>query len=186
MRTLRIERGGRIIIDESPVDTNQLENRSEFLASILNLDIELADDVSITDMIHFFYDAKDLIQSMLSEEYEVVRAVVTSTNMPRNYKQLRIYKSFKIEKELINDEEFIYLIPDIELVPSEPGEEGIKNLGGLPIVIDENVKLIHEDFDTGNKISIDSKTKISLLDLMTCMFDDLPALIKDGLILSHF
>lgn len=185
MRTLRIERGGRIIIDDSPVDINQLENKSEFLASILSLDLELADDISVTDMIHFFYDAKDLIKSMLSEEYEAVRAVVTSSNMPRNYKQLRIYKSFKIEKEAINDEEFIYLIPDIELVPSEPGEEGIKNLGGLPIFIDENISLVHEDFDTGKKISINSKTKISLIDLMTCMFDDLPSLIKEGLLLSH-
>lgn len=54
MRTLRIERGGRIIIDDSPVDINQLENKSEFLASILSLDLELADDISVTDMIHFF------------------------------------------------------------------------------------------------------------------------------------
>lgn len=122
---------------------------------------------------------------MLSEEYEAVRAVVTSSNMPRNYKQLRIYKSFKIEKEAINDEEFIYLIPDIELVPSEPGEEGIKNLGGLPVFIDENINLVHEDFNTGKKIVINSKTKISLIDLMTCMFDDLPSLIKEGLLLSH-
>lgn len=185
MRTLRIERGGKIIIEESSVDTSQLENKSEFLASILNLDIELADDVSIADMIHFFYDAKGLINSMLSEEYEAVRAVVTSANMPRSYKQLRVYKSFKIEKELINDEEFIYLTPEIELVPSEPGEEGIKNLGGLPIIIDESVKLIHEDFDSGNKIVIESKTKISLFDLMTCMFDDLPSLIKEGFLFSH-
>jgi hypothetical protein len=186
MRTLRIERGGRIIIDESPVDINQMENKSEFLASILTLDVELSEDISVTDIIHFFYDAKDLIKSVLSEEYEVVRAVVTSTNLPRNYKHVRVYKSFKIENEILDDnQEFIYLIPEIEMVPCEPGEDGVRGVGGLPIVIDESISLVHDNLETGNKVTIKSKTKISLLDLMTCVFDELPALIKEGLILSH-
>jgi len=186
MRTLRIERGGRIVIDNSPVDINQLENKSEFLASILTLDIELDDNINVTDIIHFFYDTKDLIKSILSEEYEAVRAVVTSTMLPRNYKAVRVYKSFKIETEIIEEnQDFIYLIPEIEMIPCEPFEEGVKNIGSLPIIIDENITLIKEDFNTGEKITIKSKTKISLFDLMTCVFDELPALIKEGLILSH-
>lgn len=186
MRTLRIERGGRIIIDNSLVDINQLDNKSEFLASILTLDVELADDINVADIIHFFYDVKDLIKSILSEEYEAVRAIVTSAVLPRNYKVLRVHKSFKIEKEINNENnDFIYLIPEIEMVPCEPFEDGVKNIGSLPIVIDENIVLIKEDFDTGEKVTIKSKTKISLFDLMTCVFDELPALIREGLILSN-
>lgn len=183
MRTLRIEKGGRIIIDNSPVDINQLEKKSDFISSILMLDLELADDLSVSDIIHFFYDIKDLIGSILSEDYEVVRATVVSANFPRNYKMIRIYKSFKIEVE--ENEEFIHLLPEIELIPSEPLEDGVKNAGAIPVVIDENIILIQEDFDTGEKIKIKSKTKISLLDLMTCMFDELPAIIRDGLIFSY-
>ena len=183
MRTLRIEKGGKIIIDNSPVDINQLEKKSEFLASVLTLDVELSDDLSISDIIHFFYDIKDLIRSILSEDYEVVRATVMSANFPRNYKMIKIYKSFKIEIE--DDQEFLYLTPEIELIPSEPLEDGVKNAGALPIVIDENIILINEDFDTGEKIKIKSKTKISLLDLMTCLFDELPNIIREGLIFSR-
>lgn len=186
MRTLRIERGGKIIIDDSPVDINQLENKSEFLASMLTLDVELADNVSVTDIIHFFYDAKDLIRSILSEEYEVVRAMVTSSVLPRNYKMVKIYKSFKIEKEpLENNQEFIYLIPEIEVIPCELDDDGIKNIGYLPVVIDESILLIKEDFNTGEKVTIKSSAKISLLDLMVCIFDELPAIIKEGIILSR-
>jgi hypothetical protein len=186
MRTIRIENGGRLIIDGSPVEMSQLENKSEFLSSILMLDLELSNDVCITDIVHFFYDAKDLVRGILSEEYEVVRALITSSVLPRSYKSLRIYKSFKIEKEIIEEnQDFIYLIPEIELIPSEPGEDGLNNMGSLPIVIDENIQLVHEDIQTGGKIVIKSKTKITLLDVMICVFDELPALIKDGLLLSH-
>jgi hypothetical protein len=181
MRTLRIESGGRVIIDGEFADISQLENKGEFLASILTLDLELSEDISVYDIIHFFYDSKDLIKNILSEEYEVVRALVTTANLPRNYKQLRVYKSFKIESEIDDsNEEFIYMIPDIELVPCAPGEDGIRSISGLPVVIDENITLKHDK--TGLEIS--SKTKITLFDLMTCLFEDLAAMLKDGAFLS--
>jgi len=183
MRTLSIGRGGKIIIDDSPVDINQLENKSEFLSSILLLDLELSDDINVADMVHFFYDAKDFIKDVLSEEYEVARALITSSSVSKNYKKFRVYKSFKIEKEIFNNnEEFIYLIPEIELMPSGVGEDGVRNVGSLPIVIDETIKLVHEDFETGDIVTIQSRTKITLLDLMTCIFDELPSLIKEGLL----
>lgn len=182
MRTLRIERGGRILIDGELADISSLENKSEFFSSILTLDVELEDGMSVSDIIHFFYDLKDLIKSILSEQYEVVRALATSTNLPRNYKAIRVYKSFKIESEILEDnQEFIYMLPEIELLACHPGEDGIKNLAGLPVFIDENINLKHE----GSGIEINSKTKINLLDLMTCFFEDLASLLKEGALLSQ-
>jgi len=182
MRTLRIESGGRILIDGEFADVSQLENKSEFLSSILTLDVELSDDVTLGEIVHFFYDLKGFIKNVLSEEYELVRALVTATNLPRDYKYLRVYKSFKIENESLEDKsEFIYLLPEVEVVPSNPGEDGIRNLSGLPIKIDENIRLVHEETNT----SIDSKTKISLLDLMTCLFEDLAELLKESTLLSQ-
>lgn len=185
MRTLKLEKGTKVLIDNSPVEIGQLENKSEFISSLMLLDIEISERVSVSDIIHFFYDAKDLIRGMMSEEYEVVRAVVTSTILPRDYKEIRVYKSFKIEKdEVYGSDNFVYLIPEIELIPSQPGEDGIRNMGGLQVIIDENIKLIHENED-GSNVEINSKTKITLLDLMTCIFDELPSIIKEGLVLSH-
>jgi hypothetical protein len=185
MRTLKLENGTKILIDNSPVEIGQLENRSEFLSGLMLLDMEISDSVTASDIIHFFYDAKDLIRGMMSEEYEAVRAMVTSAVLPRNYKAIRVYKSFRMEKdEVYDNDSFLYLIPEIELVPSEPGEDGLRNMGGLPVVIDENIKLFHENED-GSKVEINSKTKVTLLDLMTCIFDELPSIIKEGLVLSH-
>lgn len=178
MRMLRLESGGRILIDGQLVDASQMENKSEFLASILTLDVELSDDINLSDIVHFFYDLKGFIKTVLSEEYELVRAIVTSTVLPRNYKHIRIYKSFKIENE--NDEEFIYILPEIEVVPSQPGEDGVRTLSSLSIKIDENIKLTHKDTNT----LIDSKTKINLLDVMTCLFEDLAIMLKEGALLS--
>ena len=41
MRTIRIERGGRILIDGELADISNLENKSEFFSSIFTLDVEL-------------------------------------------------------------------------------------------------------------------------------------------------
>jgi len=182
MRTLRIEKGGRIIIDGELADISNLENRSEFFASIITLDVELSDEINVSDLVHFFYDSRDFINNVLSEQYEVVRALVTMTSLPRDYKALKIYKSFKIECEIMEDnQEFIYLLPEIEMIPSAPGEDGIRNLAGLPVILDENINLKHEATNS----FINSKTKISLLDIMTCMFEDLSVLLKEGELLSH-
>jgi len=179
MRTLRIEKGGKIIIDGEIADMSQVDDKEEFLASILNLDVELSSDTNIGDIIHFFYDAKGFIKNVFSEEYEVVRALTTSNNLQKNYKSLRIYKSFKVEREILEDnQEFIYMIPDIDLIPSEPGEDGVNTMSSIPVIIDENIKFVHGD------VVIESKTKLSLLDVMTCFFEELPALLKEGLVLS--
>jgi len=180
MRTLKIETGGRILVGGEFADISQLENKGEFLSSLLTLDVELSDGISVGDLIHFFYDSKDLIKSILSEQYEVVRALVTMANLPNDYTSLRIYKSFKIEKE--DGVEFLYMIPEIELVPAAPGEEGIKSLSGLPVIIDENIELV--DLESDSTI-VQSRTKLSLLDLLICIFEELPALLKEGTLLSH-
>jgi hypothetical protein len=178
MRTLKIEKGGRIFIDGEFADISKLENKGEFLSSILILDVELSDDVTVGDIIHFFYDLKGFIKNVYSEEYEVVRALASTVKLPREYKYFRVYKSFKIEEE--DGEEFIYMIPEVEMVKAKEGESGIKSLAGLPLVIDESIKLIHEKTNT----TIPSKTKITLLDLMSCLFEDLSILLKNSSLLS--
>ena len=179
MRTLRIETGGRILVDGELANVSQLENKGEFLSSLLTLDVELSEDISIGDLIHFFYDSKDLIRNILSEEYEVVRALVTMANLFSEHTAVRMYKSFKTEIE--EGDKFIYMTPEVELVPVIPGEDGIKSLCGLPVIIDENIELI--DLETNSTI-VSAKTKLSLLDIMICVFEELPVLLKEGAKLS--
>jgi len=178
MRTLRIERGGRIFIDNSLVDIVNIENKSDFISSLLLLDVELSNDMTVSDLIHFFYDGKEIISSFFSEDYEIVRALTTSSKLPFLCKELRVFKSFKIEKDE-DGQEFMYMIPEVELINSD---EGLNNIGSLPIFIDEEINLFHEDFETREKLAIKSKTKLNLFDLMICLFDELSYLIKDGFV----
>jgi len=174
MRMLKIDSGGRVSIGGELADLSKLEDKSEFLSSILMLDVELGESITCADLIHFFYDAKGLVRSVFSEEYEVVRALVSATQLPIEYKAIRVYKKFRIELE--DDKEFVYMTPEIEFVKTAAGD-GIKNISGLPVYIDESIEFISEG------ASIKSNAKLSLFDLLNCLFDELPALIKSGALL---
>ena len=174
MRMLKIESGGRVSIGGEFADLSKLEDKSEFLSSMLLLDVELGEGLTCFDLIHFFYDAKSLIRSVFSEEYEVVRALVSGTQLPLGYEAVRVYKKFRIESEEDND--FLYMTPEIEFIKNVDGE-GIKNISGLPVYIDEGIEFINEG------VTIKSNTKLSLFDLLNCLFDELPALIKSGTLL---
>lgn len=176
MRTLKIESNGNIFIDGSLVDLSNIDNKTEFFYSLLTLDVEFSEDITLHDLIHFFYESREVIKNILSEEYEVIRALVTTTNLPRDYKLLKIYKSFRVEKE-DKDCEFMYLLPEIELIPSNQDDDGVKTLSSIPIVIDENIQLKYND------TTIESKTKINLLDVMVCLFEELAIVLKEGKLL---
>lgn len=180
MRTLRIEKGGRLLIEGELVDMFEIKDRSSFISSLLTLDVELSDDILVGDIIHLFYDSKEIIRDVLSEEYEAVRAIISTTELPVKCKEVKISKFFKIEKE--GDKEFIYLIPEIELVVCDEGSVGSIELSELNVVIDESISLVTQDLG-GKEVAIKSKSKINLLDILTCFFEDLPAFISRGIVI---
>jgi hypothetical protein len=53
-------------------------------------------------------------------------------------------------------------------------EDGFDKLGDLPVVIDEN--LIYK----GDEFSFDKKVKFTLLDIMTCIFEEVIYTVKEG------
>ena len=87
MRSLKIGIGGTIFVDGTLVDISRFENKEEFISSLLMLDVEIESGVSVSDLIHFFYHAKGVIKNVLSDEYEVVRALATTNVLPKKYKQ---------------------------------------------------------------------------------------------------
>lgn len=177
---LRLEKYGKIFVDGDEAE-NLGENKSEFIKGALMLEIELSEDLTVGDAVHFFYEAQDVIKTFFLEEYEVVRALSTSSRLPRPYKRFECFKSFKFESDdLFGGDEYIYMLPEISVIESEEGEDGFRNIAALPLVINNEVVLERD----GHTI-IKSKAKITLYELMTCLFDELPALLKDGLILAE-
>lgn len=177
MRTLRLEKYGKIAINGSLVDMNTIQDKPEFLKGLLLLDLELSDDIILGDIVHFFADMKDSIQSLLSEEYEIIRAMSISTKLAKPFSRIEIGKSFKVEDESETpgvEDNYIHLLPDLNFIRAEDNK-GFYNLGELPVVINENITL-----KVSGKDVVSSKTKINLMDLMVCVFDELPTVIKGG------
>jgi len=181
MRTLRIEKYGKIYINGELADMSVVEDKSELIKGIMLLDLELGDDVTVGDVVHFFFEAKDLVQSFFSEEYEVVRALVSSTRLPKPCKRIEVLKKLKIEPDSFGEdkEEFLHLLPEVSYIEAKEGEDGVSNVSAIPVVINENLS-----FKVEGREIISSKTKINLFDLMVCLFEEIPTSIKEGLILS--
>ncbi len=96
--------------------------------------------------------------------------------MSKNIESIRFYKSFKIEEEFKENKEFIYLIPEVEIKYCV--DRKYDCFSEVPIFIDESII-----FEKGD-IKIESCSKLSLLDVMTCVFDELSSLINTESLIS--
>jgi hypothetical protein len=78
----------------------------------------------------------------------------------------------------MSDEEYLYVLPEVSFIEAAEGEEGTNKLGELPVILDENIKLNHND------IELKLKSKFTLLDVLTCVFDETSACISSGNIVT--
>ena len=77
-------------------------------------------------------------------------------------------------KQLRDEDEYIYILPEISFIKAEIGENAYLKLGDIPVVIDEKISFIGEEF------SFNKKSKFTLLDLLCCLFEEMPEYVKEG------
>jgi hypothetical protein len=88
---------------------------------------------------------------------------------------ITFYKSFRVESDdFLDDDEYVYIIPEIKIEDIKDDEAGYIKLGELPVVIDDKLTFDSEEF------SFDKKVKFTLLDVLTCIFDELIYEIREG------
>lgn len=176
MRSIKINKNGALDISGEIINISSIENPEKFFQGLLMLDVEIGKDVTLGDLIHFSYNLKGFIKNFFCEEYEVVRVLTNVSKISKNIESIRLYKSFRIETEFQEEKEFVYLIPEIEV--KYGNEKRYEHLCDVPIIIDESVSFSYND------IKIETNSKLSLLDLMTCMYDELTDYIQQNNIIS--
>lgn len=176
---LSIKKNGNFYIEDGLVSTDNVENINEYLMQLLGFYVTIDEGVKVEELVHGLYGLREFIKGYFSEEYEVIRAFAGATKLDKKYKAIRLYKKMVIESdEFLSDEEFVYILPEIEFVESNEDEWGSDKLGLLPVVIDSNIELKHND------VNLKLKTKFTLMDILTCIFDEMSHCIKGGVVVT--
>lgn len=176
---LKIGKNGNFYLDGDLVTTNDVSDINEYLTQLLAFYVSIEEGITLEEIVHSVFGLKKFIAGYFSEEYEVVRAFASSSKLDKKYKAIKFHKSFKVESDdFLSDEEFLYVLPEISFIEAKDGEVGTNKLGELVVVIDENIKLNH------NEIELNLKSKFTLLDILTCIFDETSACISNGNIVS--
>lgn len=176
---LKIGKNGNFYLDGNLITTHDVGDINEYLMQLLGFYISIEDGVKTEDLVHSVFGLKKFISGYFSEDYEIIRAFAHSSKLDKKYKAIKFHKSFKIESDdFLSEEEFLYVLPEISFLEIGDGELGYDKLGDLPIIIDENITLKHND------IELNIKSKFTLLDVLTCMFDEVSSSIKSGSIVT--
>lgn len=176
---LKIGKNGNFYLDGNLVTTHDVEDSNEYMMQLLGFYVTIEDGITLEEIVHAVFGMKKFIAGYYSEEYEVLRAFTYSSKLDKKYKSLKFYKTFKVESEdFLSDEEFLYILPEVSFIESFDTEEGTHKLGQLPVVIDENIVLTHND------VELKMKSKFTLLDVLTCIFDETSACISSGTIIT--
>lgn len=176
---LKIGKNGNFYLDGNLITTHEISDVNEYLMQLLGFYTTIEEDVRVDEIMHAVFGLKKFISGYFSEDYEVIRAFTTSSKLDRKYKAIKFYKSFKVETdEFLSEDEYLYVLPEIVFVEADEGGVGYDKLGELPIIIDENITLNHND--TIMKL----KSKFTLLDILTCLFDEVSNTIKSGNVIT--
>jgi len=172
---LKIGKNGNFYLDDNLITTNDVPDINEYLMQLLGFYVTIEEGTTVEEIVHAVFGMKKFIAGYFSEDYEVVRAFAYSSKLDKKYKAIKFHKSFKVETDdFLSDEEFLYVLPEISFVESLDGEFGTNKLGELPVIIDENIILNHND------VELKLKSKFTLLDILTCLFDETSACISSG------
>ena len=175
---LKIGKNGNLYLDDNLITTDGISDINEHMMGLLTFYVSISEGVTIEEIMHGLFGMKKFISGFFLEEYEVIRALTSSAKLDKSYKAIKFHKSFKVESDdFLSDEEFLYVLPEVSFVEEKEGEVGFKNLCELPVIIDENITLIQND------IELKLKNKFTLLDILTCIFDEMSNCLKSGTII---
>jgi hypothetical protein len=172
---LKIGRDSQFYLQGNLISTKEVGDLNDYLVQLLAFNTTLESGITLSELIHALYGLRKFIGDYFSEEYEVARAFSTSTNLSTKMSNITFYKSFRVESDdFMDDDEYVYILPEIKLEKTKEDEEGFLKLGSLPVIIDENLVYKGEEF------SFNKKAKFTLLDVLTCIFEEVIDSIREG------
>ena len=172
---LKIKRDSNFYLQGNLISTNGVGDINDYLVQLLGYYTTIEEGITVSELIHAFYGMRKFIKDYFSEDYEITRAFATATKLIDLHKEIKLHKSFRIESDdFLDEDEYIYILPEISFIKAEIGENAYLKLGDIPVVIDEKISFIGEEF------SFNKKSKFTLLDLLCCLFEEMPEYVKEG------
>lgn len=173
---LKIGRDSQFYLEGNLISTKDVGNLNDYLIQLLGFNTTLEEGITLAELVHALYGMNKFINDYFCEEYEVARAFATSTKLDRKVARIVFFKSFRVESDdFLDDDEYIYILPEMEFQdPKSEEEMGYEKLGDLPVVIDESISFKGEEF------SFNKKAKFTLLDILTCIFEEVIYAIREG------
>ena len=183
---LKIKRDSNIYLYDEVLDLQQLGDPNSVILGFLNLPVELEDGINLSELTNAFSGFKKFISDYFAEEYEVARAFSIATKLDKKCSSISFFKNFVTEFDLASlqdsvdneddegENEFVYIITGVDFSFSEDDEQGFYNIGDLPIIVNNKLSYLGEDF------SFNKKVKFTLSDILSCLFEDMIELVKSG------
>lgn len=176
---LSLKKNSNFYLDGELLITDDVDDINQYMMQLLGFYITIEEGVTVEQLVHSVFGMKEFIKGYFSEEYEVIRAFTSASKLDRKYKALKINKYCRLESdEFLSEDEFLYVTPEVTFVEAVEGEKGHQKLGDIPIVVDENMEFVKDD------ITIKMKTKFTLLDILTCVFDEMSDCLKSGSVVT--
>lgn len=172
---LKIGRDSNFYLQGNLVTTQKVGDLNDYLTQLLGFYTTLEEGITLSELIHAFYGMRKFITNYFSEEYEVARAFATATKLEEPKSKIVLYKSFRIEPDdFMDDDEFVYILQEVRFEEPIENDKPIEKLGDLPVFIDNRLEFRGEEF------SFDKNVKFTLLDVLTCVFEELVEKIREG------
>ncbi len=181
MDKLKICKNNIVFFGDNEVKRDSV-NFTEFLIANLDNEVELEVGLTIEELVHFFYDCREFIYSYFSEHYEVLRAFITVKNLQNQYQFLKISKKIHIDEE-----SYITINSIVDFIIATEGKNKTNALAKIEVILDDKLSLMEDDIFTleseeGRLLKKNMRSKITLLDVMKALFEDLIAALEDNII----
>ncbi len=168
---IEFKKNGTIFFDGEEVDLTKI-NAEEFFIANLSMEVSLEEGITLEKLLLPMGNIRNFIYSYFSDYYDRLKPIIESNETHQLYSSLKIFKKITIE------EGFLYNLPSADFIKRAGSEMSPKFLGMLPVFIDNNLVIIEEI--KGEYIKEGLKIKITLLDLLEALFEDLVMVLTEG------
>lgn len=168
---IEFKKNGQIYFDGEEVDLT-LINAEEFFIANLSVEASLEEGITLEKLMLPIGNIRNFIYSYFSEYYDRLKPIIESN------KTHQLYSSIKIFKKITIEDGFLYNQPCADFIKREGDHISPMFLGMLPVHLDNNIAIIEEV--QGEYIQGSLKTKITLLDILEALFEDLIMTLTEG------
>lgn len=162
---LKILPNNNLEFEGSPVNLGS-DNLSKFLLANLSEAVDIAPGVTITELLHIFYNIRNFVTDYCCEDYFTVNAVFSSLELQEGHG----YTYVEGYKEIIVSHENSLIRPLLTSFKAEENRPVLTHFRDLEIRLKKTVDFKDHN---GNVIKGDMKEYFSLIELVSLFFEEL-------------